>query len=196
MKSYVRSLIFKRKCVLANQRSERCFSHVKKKGCVQSDDVFQTIFFHVWEKWYLQSKAKGCVSSHQNSCLLHVRASQDFANIQRENLYVEAIKQSFTRRKVKSETSCKLKWNSLVYFTVNKINVESRQNNSGRGKTEGDANWQEQGWKFYRLLVLAVVLASVYGLCLYSIYYTVITVTFFSLNPFLIRKNTWSLSSL
>ena len=87
-------------------------------------------------------------------------------------MYVEAIKPSFTRD-VKSETSWKLKWNSFVYFTVNKVNVESRQNNvQQKGKTERDANWQEQGRKFYLLLVLA----SMHGLCLYSMYYTVITV--------------------
>ena len=188
MKSYV-------EWVLANQRSKRCFSHVKKKRIrpIRSANDISSCAREMIHP--IKSQSDVWVS-RQNSCLLHVQASQDFANIQRENLYVEAIKQSFTRRKVKSETSCKLKWNSLVYFTVNKINVESRQNNSGRGKTEGDANWQEQGWKFYRLLVLAVVLASVYWLCLYSVYYTVITVTFFSLIPFLIRKNTWSLSSL
>ena len=90
-------------------------------------------------------------------------------------MYVEAIKPSFTRDE-KSETSWKLQWNSFVYFTINKVNVESRQNNvQQKGKTERDANWQEQGWKFYLLLVLAVVLASMHGLCLYSMYYTTTT---------------------
>ena len=35
---------------------------------------------------------------------------------------------------MKSKTSWNLKWNSFVHFTVNKINVESRQNNSRRGR--------------------------------------------------------------
>ena len=161
--------------VLANQRSERCFSHMKKKRIrpIRSANDISSCVREMIRPMKSQSDVW---VSRQNSCLLHVQATQDFAHIQRENLYVEAIKQSFNRRKVKSETSCKLKWNSLVYFTVNKINVESRQNNSRRGKTEGDANWQEQGWKFYLLLVLAVVLTSMHGLCLYSICYTVITV--------------------
>ena len=53
-------------------------------------------------------KPKGAWVSRQNSCLLHAQASQDFAHIQQENLYVEAIEQTFTRRKVESE-----KWNIL-----------------------------------------------------------------------------------
>ena len=31
------------------------FSHVKKKQYVQSE--WPTMFFHLWEKWYVQSKA-------------------------------------------------------------------------------------------------------------------------------------------
>ena len=51
------SEIFIRKWVLAIQRSERCFSHGgKKKRYVQSE--LRTMF-HVWEKWYVQSKATG-----------------------------------------------------------------------------------------------------------------------------------------
>ena len=35
---------------------------------------------------------------------------------------------------MKRKTSWNLKWNSFVHFTVNKINVESRHNNSRRGR--------------------------------------------------------------
>ena len=109
--------------------------------------------------------------SRQNSCLLHVRASQDFAHIQRENLYVEAIKKSFTRRKVKSETSCKLKWNSLVYFTVDTINEDSRQNNSRRGKQKETQTGKSKDGNFtvYLCLQLCFRPCTDYVYTLYTI---------------------------
>ena len=48
--------IFIRKWVLANQRSERYFSHVKKK-IETSNHSRERSFFQLWEKWYVQSKA-------------------------------------------------------------------------------------------------------------------------------------------
>ena len=158
MKSDVRSLIFKRKCVLANQRSERCFSHVKKKDASNQTMFFKRYFFMSEKNDTSNQKPKGVWVSHQNSCLLHVQASQDFAHIQRENLYVEAIKHSFTRRKVKSETSWKLKWNSFVYFTVNTINEEGRQNNSRRGKQKETQTGKSKDGNFTVYLCLQLCL--------------------------------------
>ena len=134
--------------------------------------------------------------SRQNSCLLHVQASQDFAHIQQENLYVEAIKPSFTRG-VKSETSWKLRWNSFVYFTVNKVNVKSRQNNvqqKGKNRTRCKlARARMEMLPFTCACSCACVHARIMSI-LYILYCHYCT--FFSLIPFLIRKNTWSLSSL
>ena len=47
--------IFSRKRVLANQRSERCFSQVRK--IVRPIRVANNVFSHVKKKWYVQSEA-------------------------------------------------------------------------------------------------------------------------------------------
>ena len=110
------SQIFVRKLVLANQRSERCFSHVKK--------MIRPI-----------RSNRGVGVSRQNSRLLFQLAAPLRTHSTRKVL----LKEFFSLKKLKNISE--MEWNSFVCFTVDKEKGMSRRNNSGKGKTERDVSF-------------------------------------------------------
>ena len=184
MKSYVVNFHTQ---MISSQSEERTmfFTREKKKKRISPIRIANDIFPCVREMIRPIKSQSDVWVSRKNSCLLHVQAS-----IQQENLYVEAIKQSFTRRKVKSETSWKLKWNSFVYFTVDTAGKSTAEGKNRRSKL---ARARMDILPFTCACSCAYVRVRIMSI-LYILYCRYCT--FFSLIPFLIRKNTWSLSSL
>ena len=106
----------------------------EKKWYVQSES--RTMFFHMWEKWCVQSEATEVCEFRAKipafSCSLLIAASHIFE----EKSFSQRV--FFFSKKRKTFQ----KWSGIVSFVsllIKKI-VESRRNNSGRGKTEQDVN--------------------------------------------------------
>ena len=95
------------------------------------------MFFHAWEKWYVQSEAT-------EACEFRAKISAFYCSLQRR--FHTFNEKSFTQRvflakKVKNISE--MEWNSFVCFTVDKKkkSVESGRKNSGKGKTERDVSF-------------------------------------------------------
>ena len=127
--------IFIRKWVLANQRSERYFSHVKKK-IETSNHNRERSFFQLWEKWYVQSKATEVCEFRAK-----IPAFYRLLKFAAPSL-CELLRRYSTRKDNKVEfffvekwkTSRKLDWNSFVYFTIVKENWREPANQQRKGK--------------------------------------------------------------
>ena len=115
--------------ISSSQSEERTMVFTReKKWYVQSES--RTMFFPVWEKWYVQSKATEVCEFRAKIPLLLLQ----FAAPLRTHSTRKVLLRVFLAKKVKniSEMEC----NSFVCFTV-----ESRRNNSGKGKTEWDVSF-------------------------------------------------------
>ena len=126
--------IFVRKLVLANQRSEQWFSQVEKmiRPIRIENDVFSRVkkkMIHpIWSH-------RGVWVSRQNSRLLLQRAAPLRTLATRKVLLKEfvSLKKWKTFRKLSGKAS-------FVSLSIKKT-VESRRNNSGKGKTERDVSF-------------------------------------------------------
>ena len=113
------------KSFVANFHTQMSSSHSEER----------TMIFTSEKKWYVQSEATAEVREFRAKIPAFNRRLQcplqrRFADIQRGKFFSKI----FSGKK-KWNTSRKLEWNSFVCLSMKK-NVESRQNNSGRGKTE------------------------------------------------------------
>ena len=72
------------------------------------------MFFHVWEKWYLQSEATEVCEFRAKIPAFYCSLQRRFAHIQGEKFYSK----SFFAKKVKNISE--MEWNSFVCFTVDK----------------------------------------------------------------------------
>ena len=115
-----------RKWVLANQRSELWFSHVKKKWYVRSE--LRTMFFSPVRKLIRPIRSRrGVWVLRQNSRLFLQLAERRLTHIPGETFSSIALKKWKTFQK----------WSGIVSFVSLSLKktAESRRNNSGRGKT-------------------------------------------------------------
>ena len=124
--------IFLRKLVLANQRSEQWFSQVEKmiRPIRIANDVFSRVKKMIHPIW----SHRGVWVSRQNSLLLqHAAPLRTLAT--RKVLLKEfvSLKKWKTFRKLSGIAS-------FVSLSIKKT-VESRRNNSGKGKTERDVSF-------------------------------------------------------
>ena len=122
-----------RKWVLANQRSELWFSHVKKM--IRPIRIANDVFSHVRKMIRPIRSHKGVWVSRQNSRLLLQLAERRFTHIPGEKF---SSKGFFSLKKWKTFQ----KWSGILSFVSLSIKktAESRRNNSGRGKTEQDVS--------------------------------------------------------
>ena len=120
------------KWVLANQRSERCFSHVKKKIYVQSES--RTMFF-TCEKNDTSNQSQRCASFAPKfppfigACSLQ---RPRFASASQT-----VNEKSFSRRVFlvqKWKTSRTSEWNSFMYFSVDEENCREPAKQQRKGK--------------------------------------------------------------
>ena len=158
---------------MSSSQSEEWTTVFTRKKNYKSNQNRERCFFHMWEKWYVQSEAtevlvcytavfsvvtkrsspleggalrddtkNGCVAdyrgvwvSRQNSRLFLQLAERRFAHIRGEKFFSKSF---FSLKKWKTFQ----KWSGIVSFVSLSIKktVESRQNNSGRGKTEKDVS--------------------------------------------------------
>ena len=95
----------------------------------------RTMFFHVWEKWYVQSEATE-VSEFRAKIPAFIAACSAASHTFSEKSFTQRV---FLARKVKNISG--MEWNSFVCFTVDEKTVESRRNNNGKGKTERDVSF-------------------------------------------------------
>ena len=86
------------------------------------------MFFHVWEKWYVQSEATEMCEFRAKIPAFYCNLQRRFAHIQREKFYSKSF---FRFKKWKTFRI----WSGIVSFVLLSIKktVESRQNNSGKG---------------------------------------------------------------
>ena len=74
------------------------------------------MFFHVWEKWYVQSEATEVCEFRAKIPACHCSLQRHFAHIRRETFYSRV----FLAKKVKNISE--MEWDSFVCFTVDKEN--------------------------------------------------------------------------
>ena len=160
----------------SSQSEERTmFSHVKKKKDTSNQNR-KRHFFMSEKNDTSNQKPKGVWVSRQNSCLLHAQASQDLVHIQRENLYVEAMKQSSTRRKVESD-----KWN--------KCREPAKQQQKGKNRRRSKPARARVDITFYLCLQLCLRPCTDYVCTLYtilSLLYLLLLDSFFNEKKYLI----------
>ena len=122
-----------RKWVLTNQRSELWFSHVKKM--TRPIRIANDVFSRVRKTTRPIRSHRGVWVSRQNSRISLQLAKRRFAHIRGEKFF---SKNFFSLKKWKTFQ----KLGGIVSFVSLPIKktVESRRNNSGRGKTEQDVS--------------------------------------------------------
>ena len=125
--------IFVRKLVLANQRSEQWFSQVEKM--IRPIRIANDVFSRVRKMIRPIRSHRGVWVSRQNSRLLLQRAAPLRTLATRKVLLKEfvSLKKWKTFRKLSGIAS-------FVSLSIKKT-VESRPNNSGKGKTERDVSF-------------------------------------------------------
>ena len=125
--------MFVRKLVLANQRSERWFSHVKKmiRPIRIANDVFSRVRKMIRP---IRSHRVMWVSRQISRLLLQLAAPLRTHSTSRV-----LLKEFFSLKKCKTFR----KWSGIVLFVSlsRKKTVESRRNNSGKGKKERDVSF-------------------------------------------------------
>ena len=124
--------IFVRKLVLANQRSERWFSDVKKM--IRPIRIANDVFSRVRKMIRPIRGHRGVRVSRQNSRLLLQLA----APLRTRSTRKVFLKEFFSLKKWKTFR----KWSGIVSFVSLSIKkTDSRRNNSGKGKTERDVSF-------------------------------------------------------
>ena len=128
-----------KRLVLANQRSERCFSHVKKKN-ETSNHNRESSFFNCEKNDTSNQKPQRYVSFAPKflpfigSCSFQrPRRTGCFADIPRE----KTIKQSFSRRKVKNISEIRLEQFCIFHYRQGKLKraVKSTTKRKKQNKT-------------------------------------------------------------
>ena len=119
-----------RKWVLANQRSELWFSHVKKM--IRPIRITNDVFSHVRKMIRPIRSHRGVWVSRQNSRIFSQLAERRFAHIRGEKFFSKSF---FLVKKVKNISE--MEWNSFVCFTVDKENCgkPAKQQRKGKNKT-------------------------------------------------------------
>ena len=104
-------------------------------------------FFHVWEKWYVQSEVTEVCEFRAKIPAFYRRLQ--LADIQRGKFFSK----SFSRKKVKKHLG---NWSGIVscISLSMKTIVKSQLNNSGRGKTERDVSLSCAFYRSYFLFHL------------------------------------------
>ena len=89
------------------------------------------MFFHVWEKWYVQSEATEVCEFRAKIPAFYCSLQRRFAHIQRESF----TQRVFLAKKVKNISE--MEWNSFVCFTVDKENSRepAKQQRKGINRT-------------------------------------------------------------
>ena len=101
----------------------------EKKYYVQSES--RTMFFHVWEKWYVQSEATE-VREFRAKIPAFIAACSAASHTFNEKSFTQRI---FLAEKVKNISE--MEWNSFVCFTVDKENGRepAKQQRKGKNRT-------------------------------------------------------------
>ena len=119
--------------ISSSQSEEWTMVFTREKWYVQSES--RTMFFHVRKMIRPMRSHRGVRVSRQNSRLFLQLAERRFAHIRGEKFFSKSF---FSLKKWKTFQ----KWSGIVSFVSLSIKktVESRRNNSGRGKTEQDVS--------------------------------------------------------
>ena len=88
------------------------------------------MFFHVWEKWYVQSEATEVYEFRARIPAFYCSLQRRFAHIQRKKFYSK----SFSDQAKKVKNISEMEWNSFVCFTVDKENCRELVKQQRKGK--------------------------------------------------------------